>query len=196
MDKYKKYYGLALFLVVALLLTYLCVNTVMPTVKKNEDLIQKIEQKTNTLKTKQEEKRRVETRIKDVVDSIANSQKKIYSPSESDLGNDSLFFTLYNDIIEMFQANAVKIKQIDYSHNPPEDKFVKSGKDLYFVCDINAEIVSNYLNLGRLIQDIYQYPYYIKINSLETKSYHKDKKILLTKLSLRLYARTEPEVTE
>ena len=55
------------------------------------------------------------------------------------------------------------------------------------------EIVSNYINLGKLIQDIYQYPYYIRINSLSVKPYEKDKKILLSNLSLRLYAHTAPE---
>ena len=55
------------------------------------------------------------------------------------------------------------------------------------------ELVSNYVNLGKLIQDLYQYPYYIKINELEVKPYEKDKKILISNLSLRLYAHTEPD---
>ena len=55
------------------------------------------------------------------------------------------------------------------------------------------DLVSSYVNLGKLIQDIYQYPYYIRINDIQIKPYNKDKKILLTKMSLRLYARTEPE---
>ena len=100
-------------------------------------------------------------------------KKKIYSPVESDLGNDTLFFTLYNDLIEMIHANSVKIKSIDYSYNPASDKFVEFGKDVYFVCDVDMELVSNYVNLGKLIQDIYQYPYYIKINEMDIKPYEK-----------------------
>ena len=108
------------------------------------------------------------------------------------MGNDTLFFTLYNDVIEMIHANSIKIKSIDYNYNPKGDKFVQSGKD-YFVCDVNVELVSNYTNLGKLIQELYQYPYYIKINELNVKPYSKDKKILISDLSLRLYAHTEPE---
>ena len=134
----------------------------------------------------------VQKKIKQIKDSISSSQKKIYSPLESDLGNETLFFTLYNDLIEMIHANSVKIKSIDYKYNPESDSFVKFGKDIYFVCDVEMELVSNYVNLGKLIQDIYQYPYYIKINNLEVNPYKKDKKILLSKLSLRLYAHTEP----
>ena len=112
---------------------------------------------------------------------------------ESDLGNDTLFFTLYNDVIDMLHANSVRIKSINYTYNPADDEFVKFGKDAYFVCDINLDLISNYVNLGKLIQDIYQYPYYVKINSIEVKPYIKDKKVLTSKLSLRLYANTEPK---
>ena len=114
---------------------------------------------------------------------------------ESDLGNDTLFFTLYNDLLEMVHSNSVKIKSIDYTYNPKEDKFVEFGKDIYFVCDVNMELVSNYVNLGKLIQDIYQYPYYIRINELDVTPYEKDKKVLVTNLSLRLYAHTAPDTT-
>ena len=135
----------------------------------------------------------MQNKIANIKNSISGSQKKIYSPLEADLGNDSLFFTLYNDVIEMVHANSVKIKSINYNYNPETDAFVKFGKDVYFVCDINMEVVSNYVNLGKLIQDIYQYPYYIKINELEVKPYQSDKKVLVSNLSLRLYAHTTPK---
>ena len=93
----------------------------------------------------------------------------------------------------MIHSNSIKIKAIDYTYNPKNDEFVKFGKDIYFVCDINLELVSNYVNLGKLIQELYQYPYYIKISQLDVKPYEKDKKILLSNLSLRLYTHTEPQ---
>ena len=126
-------------------------------------------------------------------DSVLSSQKKIYSPVESKLGNDTLFFTLYSDVIEMVRANTIKIKSIDYKYNPKGDIFVQQKGSMYFVCDVNMEIVSNYVNLGKLIQDLYQYPYYIKINSIEVVPYPQDKKILLSTISLRLYAHTQPD---
>ena len=95
----------------------------------------------------------------------------------------------------MLHGNSIKINSIDYTYNPSSDEFVKFGKDIYFVCDVNMEIVSNYINLGKFIQDVYQYPYYIKINSIETKPYTKDKKILISQISLRLYAHTAPDET-
>lgn len=192
MDKYKRYYGAGIFLLVAFVFIYASYNLIMPKIEELNSTNAEIESKQQILDAKQREKTIVQNKIKKIQDSISGSQKKIYAPVDSDLGNDTLFFTLYNDVIEMVHANSIKLKSIDYKYNPKNDEFVKSGKD-YFVCDVNVELVSNYTNLGKLIQELYQYPYYIKINELLVKPYPKDKKVLISKLSLRLYAHTEPQ---
>lgn len=193
MDKYKRYYGVGIFLLTAFVLFYGSYNLINPKIGELTNLKYELEKKQGELNAKRSEKTIVENKIKKIQDSITGSQKKLYAPTESDLGNDSLFFTLYNDMLEMLHASSVKIKSISYTYNPKDDEFVKFGKDVYFVCDINMELASSYTNLGKLIQDFYQYPYYIKINSISTKPYPKDKKILLTTLSLRLYAHTTPQ---
>ncbi len=193
MDKNKKYYGVIGFCVIVAILIFGAYKIIAPMISTMQSQESSISQKEGDLAKKKSELEIVKKKIKQIKDSIGTSQKKIYSPVESDLGNDTLFFTLYSDVIEMVHSNSVKIKAIDYIYNPEADSFVKFGKDVYFVCDVNMELVSNYVNLGKLIQDIYQYPYYIKINELDVKPYDKDKKILLTTLSLRLYAHTAPE---
>ena len=195
MDKYKRYYGVIVFCVAIILLILGFVQLISPKVTELNDLKASIEQKQGQINELENKLNIVKQKIKKIKNSIISSQKKIYSPIESDLGNETLFFTLYNDVIEMIHSNSVKIKAIDYTYNPETDAFVKFGKDIYFVCDVNMELVSNYVNLGKLIQDLYQYPYYIKINEIEVKPYQKDKKILITNLSLRLYAHTEPDDT-
>ena len=195
MDKYKRYYGVIVFCVAIILLILGFVQLISPKVTELNDLKASIEQKQGQVSELENKLNIVKQKIKKIKNSIISSQKKIYSPIESDLGNETLFFTLYNDVIEMVHSNSVKIKAIDYTYNPETDAFVKFGKDIYFVCDVNMELVSNYVNLGKLIQDLYQYPYYIKINEIEVKPYQKDKKILITNLSLRLYAHTEPDDT-
>ena len=193
MEKYRRYYGVMAFVGAALLLIFVSYKMVVPKITELTTLTTTINSKQKEVSDLEQKLNIVKTKIKKIKDSITGSQKKIYYPVESDLGNDTLFFTLYNDVIEMVHANSVKIKSIDYASNPETDEFVRFGKDIYFVCDVNMEIVSNYINLGKLIQDIYQYPYYIRINSLSVKPYEKDKKILLSNLSLRLYAHTAPE---
>jgi len=193
MDKYKRYYGVIILAVVVIGLVFGAYTMIMPKVNELNSLKSQVAAKRGEESDLQNKINIVQGKIKKIKDSIVSSQKKIYSPVESDLGNETLFFTLYNDVIEMLHANSVKIKSIDYAYNPDSDSFVKFGKDVYFVCDVNMELISNYVNLGKFIQDIYQYPYYIKINELEVKPYQKDKKILISTLSLRLYAHTAPE---
>ena len=177
-------------MVAAVLLLMMSYSLVTPKIEKLTKISSTIKKKEGLFTKRQQELKVVKTKIKKIKDSISGSHKKIYSPIESDIGNDTLFFTLYNDVLEMVHANSIKIKALDYVYNPNTDAFVEFGKDVYFVCDINMELVSNYVDLGKLLQDVYQYPYYIKINELNVKPYSKDKKILLSNLSLRLYART------
>ena len=196
MDKYKRFYGLIIFIVIVAVAGYLVFNFVYPLNDKITSLETQVTSQTKKLENLNEQKKRVEEKLKKLVDSNQKTQKKIFAPVENDLGDDSLFFTLYNDVIEMIHSNSVKIKKMDYVYNPDNDLFVQHGNAQYFVCDINLELVSNYVNLGKLIQNIYQYPYYVKINSVEVNPYKKDKKILLTNMSLRLYAHTEPVIVE
>ncbi len=193
MEKYRRYYGVIALVVAIAVLILGSYKIIFPKVNELTTLTSNITKKEKELKDLESKLNIVKNKIKKIKDSITGSQKKIYYPVESDLGNDTLFFTLYNDVIEMVHANSVKIKSIDYASNPESDEFVRFGKDVYFVCDVNMEIVSNYINLGKLIQDIYQYPYYIRINGLSVRPYEKDKRILLSSLSLRLYAHTAPE---
>ena len=193
MDKSKRYYGVLAFLAAVGLLIFIVYSLFSPKIEEMKSLESSVNSKQSQLETLEKKLSIVKQKIKKIKDSIFTSQKKIYSPVESDLGSDTLFFTLYNDVIEMVHSNTIKIKRIDYQYNPEGDPFVSFGKGIYFVCDVDMELISNYVNLGKLIQDIYQYPYYIKINSLEVKPYEKDKKILISNLSLRLYAHTEPD---
>lgn len=193
MEKYKRYYGLLAFIGIVSIALIISYKLAQPSITTFTERDNTIEAKTQELEKKQNELKIVQNKIKKIKDSIMGSQKKIYSPVESDLGNDTLFFTLYNDIIEMIHSNSVKIRSIDYVYNPEADAFVQFGKDVYFVCDVNMELVSNYRNLGKLIEDLYQYPYYIKMNNVDVKPYQKDKKILITNMSLRLYAHTSPD---
>lgn len=193
MEKYKRYYGVMIFGAIILVSTLIAYKMIAPNFIKINDLNSQLKKQEKLFEKKKKELQIVKNKIKKIQTSISSSQKKIFSPLESDLGNDSLFFTLYNDLIEMVHSNSVKIKSIKYEYNPVSDAFVEFGKQVYFVCDVDMELVSNYVNLGKLIQDIYQYPYYIKINDLVVKPYSKDKKILLSALSIRMYAHTEPK---
>ncbi|MCQ2753588.1 MAG: hypothetical protein MJ231_00905 [bacterium] len=194
MDKYKKYYGIFIFLAVVIVVAFVFYSLVITRWGKYNGIIADYNAKKEKLTELQNQSKIVQEKLDKIRNSINGVQKKIYSPVESDLGNETLFFTLYTDVIEMIHTNSVRIKSIDYEYNPKSDKFVEhGGKDAYFVWDVKLELVSNYTNLGKLVQDLYQYPYYIKIVNLEVKPFEKDKSVLISNLNLRLYAHTTPE---
>ena len=187
MDKYKKYFGLIIFVAVVIFLKPMATSYLE--LKTKEEKVAKL------LDEKRTAMNNIQRKLAKLKESVLTSQKKIYSPVENNLGDDTLFFTLYSDVIEMVHSNSIKIDSIDYKYNPDGDEFVNQD-GAYFVCDVNLKLVSNYVNLGKLIQDLYQYPYYIKINSIDVYPYPKDKKILLTSMSIRLYAHTAPDTPE
>ena len=189
MEKYKRYLGVAIFTAAVTVVLLIAFFLIKPMVTSFIDIRTNVSDITSQLERKEKQRDNIKSKLTKLKTSIMSSQKKIYTPSEDKLGNDTLFFTLYSDLIEMVHSNSIKIKSIDYKYNPEGDPFV-SQEGTYFVCDVNMELVSNYTNLGKLIQDIYQYPYYIRINNIEVLPYPKDKKILLSTLSVRLYAHT------
>ncbi len=194
MDKYSRYYGIFTFVVIVLLASMYGYSTLKQSLNQLISVNSQVVKKEQEYNKKLEQKRIVERKLNQMKMAMTSVQKKVYAPLDSDLGNDTLFFTLYNDLIEMLHANSIKIKSIEYLYNPESDAFVKFSKDQYFVSEVNMELVSNYTNLGKFIQDIIQYPYYVRILGIDIKPYPKDKKILISNVSLILYAHTTPEV--
>lgn len=193
MDKYSRYYGIATFVLIIFIAGMFGYNTLKQSLNQLISINSQAVNKEQEYNKKLEQKRIVERKLAQMKVAMTSIQKKVYAPVDSDLGNDTLFFTLYNDLIEMLHANSIKIKSIEYLYNPESDAFVKFSKDQYFVSEVNMELVSNYTNLGKFIQDVIQYPYYIRIVSINIKPYPKDKKILVSDISMRLYAHTNPE---
>lgn len=193
MDKYRRYYGIIVFVIIVFFSVSTGCKLLSQSIVGLSSLKSEIEQKDHEYNQKLEQKRNIERKLSRIKTSRDTVQKKIYAPLDFDLGNDTLFFTLYNDVVEMLHANSIKIKSIEYLYNPEADPFVQFSKDAYFVTELNMKLVSNYSNLGKLIQDIVQYPYYIRIKSIDVVPYTKDKKILISNVVLRLYAHTAPD---
>ena len=194
MDKYSRYYGTMIFVTVFLFSVILGFNILNKAVQQYTASNRQLGVKTNEYNQKLEQKKIVEAKLASLRLSATTLQKKVYAPLDSDLGNDTLFFTLYNDLIEMIHSNSIKIKSMEYLYNPENDPFVKFSKDLYFVSEVNMQLVANYTNLGKFVQELIQYPYYIRLQNISIKPYAKDKKILIADVNLKLYAKTIPEV--
>ena len=133
-DKYKRFYGLYLFIAVILALVFVGMNILPPQIEALKTAKEEVENQTTILEGKAKQKQIVQNKIKQMSDASQRTQKKIFSPIENDLGNDSLFFALYNDVIEMIHSNSIKIKKMDYDYNPDDDVFVQHGKLAVLLC--------------------------------------------------------------
>lgn len=119
---------------------------------------------------------------------LSGEAKKIYKPDEAGLDAESSFTIIFDDIIEMAKYNGIKIYSVQYVYNPPEDEFVKGAADKYNVCQLNMQVIADYLDLESFIKDLYKYPYLVNIDKVELSPYTKNKKILLTNLQIKLYS--------
>lgn len=148
----------------------------------------------NQIKTKSVEladlDRKVETlKAAAVEEAVTNvgAAKKVYQAEEAGLDTESSFAVLFDDVIDMAKYNGIKIYSIEYVYDPPTDEVVKAATDKYSVCQLNMQIISDYLDLESFFKELYKYPYLVNIDKVEVTSYQKNKKMLLTNLQLKLY---------
>ncbi len=120
--------------------------------------------------------------------SLSGDAKKIYKPDEAGLDAESSFTIIFDDIIEMAKYNGIKVYSVEYVYNPPEDEFVKGAADKYNVCQLNMQVIADYLDLESFMKELYKYPYLVNINKVELSPYSKNKKILLTNFQIKLYS--------
>lgn len=119
---------------------------------------------------------------------VVGLAKQIYRPDSVGLDTEASFAVILDDIINMAKYNGVKIYSVEYVYNPVEDEFIKGAPDKYNVCQIALDIIADYADLETFLKDIYKYPYLINIDELASMPYEKNKKILLTKLQMKLYS--------
>jgi Tfp pilus assembly protein PilO len=118
----------------------------------------------------------------------AQKDKKIYKSDEVGLDMESSFTVLFDDIIEMAKYNGIKIYSIEYIYDPAEDEVVKAATGKYNVCQLNIQMIADYVDMESFFKEIYKYPYLVNIDNIEIVPYEKNKKLLLTKLKLKLYS--------
>ena len=119
---------------------------------------------------------------------LTGQSKKVYAPDVANLGTESSFTGFFDTILQMLNYNGIKVYSIEYSYNPSEDEVIQKAQGKYNVCLLTMELVAGYSNLENFLKEIYKYPYLLNINELKISPYSKNKKILLTKLQLKLYS--------
>lgn len=184
MLKYKEAILYAIFMIVILVISVL---KLQPEIVHIMDIENNI--KTQTLQEADLE-RKLETLKKAEMEKLdlSTQTKKIFKPEISGLDAESSFTVVFDDIIDMAKYNGIKIYSIGYVYNPADDEFVKGAPDKYNVCALSMEIIADYADLESFMKELFKYPYLLNIDKLELTPYPKNKRILLAKLQLKLYA--------
>ena len=194
MEKYQKYLPAIIAAALVAGALFGSYNTVFPLIQKKTEISEQYESVQAKLKDAEGRLAVVNEKLKQLKNSAVDSSKKIYYPTEADVDKESLFFTLYTDMIDLAKQNNIKIRSIDYKYYPSDDPFVtQGGKENYFVCDLDMKLISNYRDLRNFIEALFQYSYYVKLNKINIEPHKTDKRILLSDFTIRLYAHTDIE---
>lgn len=194
MEKYQKYLPAIIAAALVAGALFGSYNTVFPLIQKKNEISEQYESVQAKLKDAESRLVVVNEKLKQLKNSAVDNSKKIYYPTEADVDKESLFFTLYTDMIDLAKQNNIKIRSIDYKYYPSDDTFVtQGGKENYFVCDLDMKLISNYRDLRNFVEALFQYSYYVKLNKINIEPHKTDKRILLSDFTIRLYAHTDIE---
>lgn len=178
-----------LILVLALLVViYLGATQIAPTVQNIMDLNEQYAAQTLVLADKQRELDDLKIAVKQQED-MSGIEKQMFEPAEAGLDAEGVIAGEFSEILEIIRANTVKMRSIDYSYDPADDKFVQGAPGKFNVAQLNMELISNYKNFENFLKDLYKHEHFLDICKVEVEPYEKDKSVLLINFAIKLYAK-------
>lgn len=115
--------------------------------------------------------------------------KAFYKPIEQGLDPETVIASAFNHILEIMKNYSIRARSIQYEYQPQDDNFVKNAGDKYNVATLNAEMIGTYKNFESFLKELYKHEHFLNIASIEVVPYPKDRKILVIKFKVRLYAK-------
>ncbi len=154
--------------------------SVKSSIESNESQVREKQQLLETYKQKESEQKTKETK---------SINKPFYKPVFSGMDTEAVIAGEFAEILQLIQANKIKVRSIKYDYDPQDDLFVKGAGDKYNVARLNMEMVANYLSYDNFLRELYKHPHFLDIQSVEIVPYRKNKRILLVNFKLKLYAK-------
>lgn len=114
--------------------------------------------------------------------------KEFYKPIEQGMDTEAVIANEFAEIFELLRANSVKTRSIQYEYEPQDDNFVKNAAAQYHVAKLDSEMIATYKNFEGFLKELYKHEHFVDISSIEVVPYDKDKKILIIKFQMKLYA--------
>ncbi len=185
---FKKFKSIILILVLTLVVFGYIISKIVPIVT---DIV-KISQNYKTAVTTLADKERTYKNLKEKTEKAeAENQKMpkaVYKPIEQGMDTESIVANQFAEILTFIRGNAIKTRSIKYEYDPKDDKFVKNVPDKYHVAKLDIEMISTYKEFEGFLKELYKHEHFLDISSIEIIPYDKDKKVLIIKFQLKLYA--------
>ena len=115
--------------------------------------------------------------------------KAFYKPIDQGFDTEAVIANEFGEILMLIRANSVKARAINYTYDPADDNFVKGAKDAFNVAKLDIDMVANYKNFESFLKELYKHEHFLDISSIEITPYSKNKRFLLIKFQLKLYAK-------
>ena len=201
-----KQYGLYLLLLV-LLLGYgihYTVNTPLVKYKTNkenlkqqQEMVSNLQRELDTYKEQLAKKQEEKDKSKKEQEELEKNRtvKPIFKTKIQSSDSFSSNTPLFEDIIKILKSNKLKLIAIENKTAGFDDPIVQNGGGTYNTCMVDMQILGTYPNFQKFLTYLYDYPYLIKIASINVVPYDVEKTKLIIRLSIILYSETVSETT-
>lgn len=150
-------------------------------------------------KTKMNEISDAERKLEDMKNDAKRSEaeeqhlpKAVFKPINAGLDTEGAISDEFAEILQLMRENKIKTRSVQYDYDPQDDKFVKNAIKKYHVCRITADLIGTYSQFENFLRDLYKHEHFLEISSIEIIPYEKNKRILLIKFVMKLYAQRDP----
>ena len=184
----KQYKIVVAILLGGLVLIGFLISKIVPTIVENTSTSKKIVEAKKTYEDKQRVLESIKSQLEETKKRNEEVVKAFYKPIGQATDTESAIAEEFAEILVVLRGNSIKMKSIEYTYDPEDDAFVQNMSDKYSVARLDMELIATYKNFESFLKELYKHEHFLDIGSIEIVPYKKDKKILIIKMQLKLYA--------
>ena len=185
---FKKFKSIILILVLTLVVFGYIISKIIPIVTDIVKISQNYKTAVTTLADKERTYKNLKEKTEKAEAENQKTPKAVYKPIEQGMDTESIVANQFAEILTFIRGNAIKTRSIKYEYDPKDDKFVKNVPNKYHVAKLDIEMISTYKEFEGFLKELYKHEHFLDISSIEIIPYDKDKKVLIIKFQLKLYA--------
>ena len=185
---FKKFKSIILILVLTLVVFGYIISKIIPIVTDIVKISQNYKTAVTTLADKERTYKNLKEKTEKAEAENQKTPKAVYKPIEQGMDTESIVANQFAEILTFIRKKKIKTRSIKYEYDPKDDKFVKNVPDKYHVAKLDIEMISTYKEFEGFLKELYKHEHFLDISSIEIIPYDKDKKVLIIKFQLKLYA--------